>query len=210
MTDEPMTDQHFRPRNGKILGVVLWVVAAAGLIVPLITRFSLTDVLLALPIVGLLAFCGYWLFWYPEVVVGSDSVTLVNPVRTIEVPWEALITVDTKFALTLVTPVGRFSAWAAPAPGVVTTYRSKPGDAQGLPSTTYGAQGSLRPGDLKRSDSGAAAYLVRSRWAALAEAGALDVDHTENAVVSRQVHWPLVGIAGVLVAAVIVLGALSF
>jgi hypothetical protein len=33
-----------------------------------------------------------------------------------------------------------------------------------LPETTYGVEGTVGLGDLPNSDSGAAAYLVRTRW----------------------------------------------
>ena len=37
--------------------------------------------------------------------------------RTVHIPWEALIHVDTKYALTLYTPGHKYPVWAAPAPG---------------------------------------------------------------------------------------------
>ena len=40
----------------------------------------------------------------PSVVVHDGGITLENPFRSIEVPWAALVNVDTRFALTLVTP----------------------------------------------------------------------------------------------------------
>ena len=50
----------------------------------------------------LIAFLGWLLFWMPSVVVHDAGVTLENPFRSIEVPWGAMVHVDTRFALTLV------------------------------------------------------------------------------------------------------------
>jgi hypothetical protein len=188
----------FRPRTSMLLAGLLWVMAAITAVSALASSLAgLRDVPLALA----LAFIGYWLFWFPTVTVSERAVLLRNPLRTISVPWDALINVDTKYALTLTTVKGSFTAWAAPAPGVLGTYRAKPADAKGLPSSSYGPGGTMRPGDLKSSDSGAAAYLVRSHWRALAEAGALDVDATETATASVRYNWALVGAAVVLAVA---------
>ena len=48
---------------------------------------------------------------------------LVNVLRTIDLPWPAIQLVDTKWALTLVTAYGKFTAWAAPAPGGMASAR---------------------------------------------------------------------------------------
>lgn len=195
------TTEEFRPRTSKVLAVLMWAVAAIALVSALASGVA---GLLGIPLALAVAFAGFWLFWFPKVSIDDDAITLVNPVRTISVPWPALITVDTKFALKLVTPAGAFTAWAAPAPGVLGSYRAKPHDVQGLPSSTYGPQRSMRPGDLRNSDSGAAAYLVRSRWASMVEDGLLDVDHMETAAVQVRYNWLLIGVGAVLLAALAV------
>ncbi|WP_427018811.1 PH domain-containing protein [Pseudarthrobacter sp. P1] len=189
----------FRPRTSVLLAGFLWVLAAVAAASTLASGLA---GLRGIPFALGLAFLGYWLFWFPTVVVAPDAVVLRNPLRTISIPWDALINVDTKYALTLATVKGSFTAWAAPAPGVLGTYRAKPADARGLPYSSYGAGGAMRPGDLKNSDSGAAAYLVRTRWAALAEAGTLNVEATETATASVRCNWALVGAAVVLAVAV--------
>jgi hypothetical protein len=192
------TDE-FRPRTSKTLAYIMWALAAIALVSSLASGVA---GLLGIPLALAVAFAGYWLFWFPKVMLDDGGVTLVNPVRTVSVPWAALITVDTKFALKLVTPAGSYTAWAAPAPGVVGTYRAKPNDVRNLPSTSFGPEGSMRPGDLKNSDSGAAAYLIRSRWAVLVESGLLDVEQTETTAVTIRRNWLHVGAAVVLLLAV--------
>ena len=73
-------------------------------------------------------------FWRPARRSSTTAgCALVNVLRTIDVPWPAIQAIDTKWALTLITAYGQFTAWAAPAPG---TQRGGPGaerDAEHLP-----------------------------------------------------------------------------
>lgn len=146
----------------------------------------------------------WWLFWYPVVSVGPSAVEIRNPVTTVRVPWAALIHVDTKYALKLVTPKGSYTAWAAPAPGVRGTYAGKPEHMQNLPGTSYGPAGSVRPGDLRNTDSGLAAFHVRSEWERQVDGGLVDPDITESTPVQRRINWlPLAIIAGLLLLSVL-------
>lgn len=189
----------FKPRSAKWFAGITWTLVAVGIIAAAVAE-GVDGLLTAWPLL-VVAYFGWWVFWYPSVQIDDDGVTLHNLLRSVSVPWDALISVDTKFALALVTTRGRFTAWAAPAPGVWGTHRGKPEHVRGLPATTYGASQSIRPGDLKNTDSGAAAFHVRTHWAELAEAGMLDVDSPEATNVTKTIHWLLIGCATVLVAA---------
>jgi hypothetical protein len=173
----------FRPRTGVWFTGAAVLVALGGLVSVVVTEGP-AGLLRAWPLLGV-AYAGWWLFWYPVVVVAEDAVTVRNPLATIRVPWSALIDVDTRYALKLVTPSGAFTAWAAPE------------HVTDLPSTSYGPGGSIRPGDLKNTDSGHAAYLVRTRWQDLVEAGAIDIDSPARA----HRTWNGALIAGALVLA---------
>ncbi|MHA7285239.1 PH domain-containing protein [Arthrobacter sp. MDT3-44] len=187
----------FKPRtSGWFTGIA--VLVAGGGLVSVVATEGPAGLLAGWPLLGI-AYVGWWLFWYPAVVFAEDFVTLRNPLATIRVPWAALIDVDTKYALKLVTPSGSFTAWAAPAPGVWGTHAGKPEHVTNLPSTSYGPGRSIRPGDLKNTDSGYAAYLVRSRWQDLVESGAVDVD--QPAPVRRTWNWRHLAAAALLVAA---------
>ena len=136
----------------------------------------------------LVAYLGWQLFWMPAVVVHDGGISLENPFRSVSVPWAALVHVDTRFALTLVTAEKSYTSWAAPAPGIWGGRNARPEDLQGLPATTYGPGRSVRPGDLKSTDSGQAARLVRERWDELVESGrlrAVDAASTQAAVTYR-------------------------
>ena len=121
------------------------------------------------------------MFWNPRVVVDDGGVHLVNPLRTIDVPWPAIQNVDTKWALTLITAYGRFTAWAAPAPGGLATARKMTRtDREAIPSSARDAQGAIRPGDLPETASGSAALIIRRRWEELRDAGWLDDPRLEH------------------------------
>ena len=125
---------------------------------------------------------------------------LENPFRSVAVPWAALVQVDTRYALTLITPSRSYGAWAAPAPGIWGGRNARPEDLQGLPGSTYGPGHSVRPGDLKSTDSGQAARLVRARWQQRLESGAVDAGSAEDTPVTVTVRWLELGATAVLVA----------
>lgn len=189
----------FKPRFGKWFASLTWVLAGIGIVLSVFSD-GIEGLVSAWPLLAL-AYFGWLLFWYPSVVVADEAVTLNNPLRSISVPWAALIHVDTKFALTLVTVRGSHTAWAAPAPGVWGTHRGKPEHVQGLPESTYGPAQSIRPGDLKNTDSGAAAFLVRTHWAALVDGGLVDADATDTTVATSRFHWIAISCAVALIAA---------
>lgn len=163
----------YRPAFGKYLSAAVIAVCAIGGV-----SFGLREGWSAFshsaPWLGLIAFGSWALMWRPEVVVDDGGVHLHNVLRTIDVPWPAIQRIDTKWALTLFTPYGAFTAWAAPAPSRFASRDLSPKDLAGLPESTYGADKSIRPGDSPNSPSGQAARNIRSHWESLRDAGHLD------------------------------------
>ena len=157
----------------------------------------------ALPWLALVVGAAWALFWRPCVVVDDGGVRLVNPFRTIDVPWPAIEAVDTRWALTLITAYGRFTSWAAPAPGARHTALAARADARHLPESTV-EEGGIRPGDLPTSASGGAALMIRERWESLRDAGYLDDPMLERE--SAPVRWH-VGTMAVAVALVVLAAA---
>ena len=88
--------------------------------------------------------------------------------RTIDLPWPSIHAVDTKWALTLITAYGRFTAWAAPAPGRARRAARHQAGGAAPPGEHGVAPAAIRPGDLPSSPSGAAALMIRRRWEAAA------------------------------------------
>lgn len=189
----------FKARTNAWFAVLSWLVAALGIAVTVIvagpTALAGTAPLL------LIAFLGWQLFWMPAVVVHERGITLENPFRTVEVPWPALVHVDTRFALTLITARRSYVAWAAPAPGIWGGRNARPEDLRGLPSTTYGPGQSVRPGDLKSTDSGQAARLVRERWQDLVESGELAAGDAGTTPVKVTYRWAAAAAVVLLLAA---------
>ena len=188
----------FKARTNRWFAGLSWLVAGLG-----IAGIALTGGAGALIGAGpllLIAYLGWLLFWRPAVVVHDAGVSLENPFRSVVVPWEALVHVDTRYALTLVTPGKSYGAWAAPAPGIWGGRNARPEDLQGLAGSTYGPGNSVRPGDLKSTDSGQAAQLVRVRWQELVESGALDAGNAETTPVAVRYRWAELAVTLLLVA----------
>ncbi|TFD24304.1 PH domain-containing protein [Cryobacterium sp. TMS1-13-1] len=138
--------------------------------------------------------------WNPSLDVDDDAVTIRNPLRTIVVPWAALVHVDTKFALTLYTPGKKFAVFCAPAPGRSLTSAGRRKTTDPVPYVS----GSPRPGDLPGSESGEAAQLVRSRWDALQKSGRVDGGLAAQTPVTVVWAWGRAGVLAAVAAASIV------
>jgi hypothetical protein len=191
----------FRPVFGRALCVVVGAICAASLVMLLVQ--DPVDALRAAPWLLLVAGACWALFWRPCIVVDDGGVRLVNVLRTIDLPWPSIFVVDTKWALTLVTAFGRFTGWAAPAPGLRQILLAGREETAHLPSSTASADG-IRPGDLPSSPSGGAALLIRRRWEALREAGHLEnprLEH-ESAPITWHVGTIVAGLALVALALV--------
>lgn len=193
-----MIEEHvLRPRAGRVLAAAV-VVICVVLAVTLIAQEP-ADLLRGLPALALFGFAAWALFWRPSVRVDHEAVTLENVFRTIVVPWNRIVRIDTRYAFTLFTRGARFAAWAAPAPGrhrLLVTDREQ---GRHLPESSYIA-GTVRPGDLVTSDSGAAAYIVRREWERRRDAGLLEESGPEPAV---RLHTATIAVAVALTAAVI-------
>jgi hypothetical protein len=194
--------QVFRPWFGRVLTIGVAVVCGIGLVATAAADGA--DALVTyLPWLLLVAGLCWALFWRPCVEVSDAGVRLVNVTRTIDVPWPAIEGVETRWALTLRTAYGRFSAWAAPAPGRAVARKATLAEFRAAPRDP--ADVGVRVGDLESSDSGEAATLVRRRWDELRAAGHLDDPRLEHERVP--VRWHVgTAIGGALLVALGVVG----
>lgn len=167
-----MTAQTFRPAFGRWLTIAMWVLSAIAIVAVLVQNPA--GALRAVPWLALVSGAVWAAYWRPQVVVDVAGVHLVNVLRTIDLPWPAIQRIDTKWALTLFTAYGKFVAWAAPAPGGMSSARISRKTGTGLPESTFGPGGMIRPGDHPDSPSGAAAAVVRRQWEDLRDQGFLD------------------------------------
>lgn len=177
----------FVSRFNRIVAIVIWVVDVVVLGALLIGTHS-DRVLAPIPAVFVALFA-WVVLWRPNVDVSDERVRLVNVFRTIDVPWAALIHVDTRYALTIYTPGHKFAAWAAPAPGRTGTNIARRAERRGSVGPSPRPDGTVRPGDLLASESGQAAYLVRDTWARLQKSEAIEAGLAERTPVEVRWHW---------------------
>jgi PH (Pleckstrin Homology) domain-containing protein len=168
----------FQPRLGRALCIAVDAVCI-GAMVALVARDGPSALWHAGPWLALMAGFCWALYWRPEVVVDDGGVRLVNVFRTIDLPWPSIQAIDTKWALTLITAYGKYTGWAAPAPGMREAVRATSRDSRHLPKSALSSEG-IRPGDLPSSASGGAALLIRRRWEELRDAGHLDDPRLER------------------------------
>jgi hypothetical protein len=190
-----------RPRFSRVLTVLVWVIVACALGAFVFTG-NVAELGRAVAPLLLLAYLTWMMFWKPSVTVGPAGVEFVNLLRTHRITWPAINRIDTKYALTLYTPTGRFVAWSAPAPSRLAVMRASKQDMRGLPESTYGAENRIGIGDIPSSDSGLASLHVRRHWEHYRDAGLLgEVEGT--GVVTTWHRVPMVILAVLVVAVVL-------
>jgi hypothetical protein len=178
----------FRSRFNRILAAVFWGVCAAALFaIGLTYAYRPTGSVAGLGVASVVgAVAVFVVLWRPQLTVSDDAIVVRNVFSTVVVPWKALIHVDTKYALTLITPQRKIAVWCAPAPGATAALRAS--RAQGTQARAWTAASALRPGDLADTESGRAAFLVRSRWAILREQGRIQLGVAGDEPVRVQPH----------------------
>ena len=189
----------FRPAFGRVLSVIVVAIAIAGL-----SGFVVSGDVAGLVRYGwglaLLGYAAVALFWLPSLSVAEHEVTVKNVFSTLHVPWPAIQNIDTKYALTLTTPRGRISVWASPAPN---RYAGQVSASSETRVSAQGLGGSIRPGDLVTTASGAAAHVIRAHWDQLRDDGHLDNAVVEEGTLRREPHWVTIGALGALLIATV-------
>ena len=127
-----------------------------------------------------LAGLGYALYWRPRMEIHGFGVRIINPLRTVDVPWAHIIDVRTRFTVTVVTETGSHSCFGLPAAGPGSALRSgTQGVTQAHPLAR--ADGSVRTGDLAGTRSGTAANDIRALWQRKIDTGELGVFTRDDA-----------------------------
>jgi hypothetical protein len=132
-------------------------------------------------------------YWRPRIVVEDDGVLLVNVVRTIRVPWQAIRSIETRWTLTLVTDAGRFAAWASPGPGGMAQARAV---QRADRDVRFGSAGPMGGWTATTSARVSAADMIRGRWEKLRPAEPARPAPTPT--IHR--HWPVIVVVPALVA----------
>ncbi|MCC6270671.1 MAG: PH domain-containing protein [Microbacteriaceae bacterium] len=186
-------------RFGRILTIIIAVSSVLILIVTVMSSGWGDAATLLLPL-ALVTTLTWSAFWQPAVIVHPGGVTLRNVFRTINVAWPEIRRIDTKFALSFDTVHGTVTAWAAPAPDRHAVFAAIRQDGANLPESTY-LNGTVRPGDLITTDSGQAAYVIRTRWEKLRDEGHLDIARSEFSKLRVTWHVRTLVVLSILIAA---------
>lgn len=154
--------QIFRSSFGQ---VITWVVAAVMLLslIAGAIQSGFWSVAVSIAPASLVVFLSWLLFYNPRVEVSEQGVKLINVFRETFISFGAIDRIDTRWALTLYSGAAKYTAWGAVAPGRHTSFFATRDQGSHLPESTYLA-GTVRPGDLVNSDSGAPAAYIRRLW----------------------------------------------
>ncbi len=193
----------FQPGSARPATIVAAVLAVGA--VGLMAADDLGSALHYGPVFVVVAVLVWAFYGRPAVVVSDGGVELRNVLRTVELPWPSIQNIDTKYALTLYTAYGVYSAWAAPAPSRTAAVNATRGAMHSQPESAF-ALGGLRPGDLPGTASGDASGYVRRRWQELRDAGHLDDPRLERTAPRVRWHaWQAVVVATLTALAVVAL-----
>ncbi|WP_186377045.1 PH domain-containing protein [Curtobacterium pusillum] len=171
------------------LAIALWLIVALLFVTTVVNDTTWPDRVLALVPTAFGVLLGWVALWRPRLTIADKGIEVVNVFHTVHVPWAALVHVDTRFALTLVTPKRRVSVWAAPAPGRAGVALARRQNQRHGRDTAGLGDGDRRAGDLLSTASGDAAYLIRHRWDDLRERGAIELGTADTVHVPVTLHW---------------------
>ena len=169
-----------RSRSTRALGATM--VGLSVLMLGSAATGGVTTVLDYAAPMALFGVLGWAAFWQPYVEVSDGGVTVANTLRTLQVPWPAIESVDGRYGLRMQTAYGRVTAWAASAP-----------------------KGRERARELQSE----AALVVTGRLEELRAAGHLDDVRLERPAPVTVWHQRLLIVLGVLVLATVTLPLLG-
>ncbi|HYY11090.1 MAG TPA: hypothetical protein VE781_09130 [Kineosporiaceae bacterium] len=147
-------------------------------------------------------------FLRPRVATLDDGVLLVNPYRSVVVPWGLLTEVDAHLSLQLVTPARRFTSWAAS--GSRPTRRRRRRD-RSEPAPSAGQDQGPNLAELLRTNklstlSGAlqCKLFLDEAWQAWRTSPQRRGEAPPQGTPTLRWHWPSIAVGGALAVAVLV------
>jgi hypothetical protein len=102
--------------------------------------------------------CVYLLFVRPKIIFYDEAISIINPLTSSTVGWGRVEALDSRYTMSITVSGKKIHAWAAPAPGRYHARTLHASEIKGLK-----LEGTLRPGDSPRSESGQALYLAKLR-----------------------------------------------
>ena len=152
--------EFFRPKTAIFTAYCGYGLLFLAVLQPIVTE----DVMDAARSIAVAAFISVWIYLIihrPSLEIGDEGVIINNPLNRIELGWQDVLEIETRYSLTFHTKSQSYSAWAALAPGRYHHRTVSPYEVKGLiPDSTK----LIRASDSPRSDSGAASYIAKLRW----------------------------------------------
>jgi hypothetical protein len=152
--------EKFRSKSSVISAWIAYIFNAA-IIIQTFATSSIFISFVTLMVCGAIGTAFYLVLHRPYVLIGDESITIVNPLHHYTFSWSDVESIDSKYTMS-VTVAGRvIHAWAAPAPSRYSARKVHPSEVKGF---NIEIAGSIAHGDSPRSDSGVASYLARQKW----------------------------------------------
>lgn len=148
----------------------------------------------------LVAAVAWAVFWRPGVILDEESVTVINVVRSVRLPYRAITEITTRWGLSLRTAHREVTAFSAPTRSLRRRSRLASRQAtKAADDTASGARGeALRPGQQRiYGDTDSLAAAIRQRCAEEPDTAAPTPPATTR---PNTAELMVVGIAGVLAA----------
>lgn len=158
-------DETFRPRSNFVwagVSLVLIILFAANSFLVITNPIQTTLEFIVCFILGVLV---YVIWIRPKLVLKANEIQVVNPLRTELILYTDVLSLETKWALTIIHNRGKTRVWVAPASGkrrwiAATTFGWYGVNVPLSEAKEYGSESMSASLD---SFSGQAAYLIRER-----------------------------------------------
>ena len=103
----------FRPTSSIVLAVLVLVFCAI-MIVGTVLQGSTEFVLRSIGLIALVGASAVAALWLPKLEVTEDLIVVRNVFSTVRMPWEAIVSIETRWSLAFRTEHGKITAWASP------------------------------------------------------------------------------------------------
>jgi len=110
-------NETFRPRSNFLWAgvslVLILLFATNSMFVATSTQQNIFEFTICL----ILALVAYLIWIRPKMVLRKDHIEVVNPLRTVVIPYSDVVELNTKWTLTITHGQGKTKVWVAPAGG---------------------------------------------------------------------------------------------
>lgn len=104
----------FRPTSSRYLALAIWAILAVGIGAAVFGKQPAQSFRLIAPL-GLIALVAWLFLWRPCLEVTDGGLQIINPLRTVHIPWPAFGDVHVHGTVIITTTVNQsFSVYAAP------------------------------------------------------------------------------------------------